>query len=192
MCLEPVLRNKRSHRNEKPVHHNKEEPPLAATRESLRTATKTQCSEKLKLIKKKKKRKTPLTPIPPQPLPQFSVSFDSETLEISILILLTSFFHPLLNPVPENFCFRLSVETALVKVNDDVLVPNSSSTEVPGPILLSPLAASDTARHLSFGTTLSTGFWPLLSLGSPLSSPAVSSQYFLLNFLCFTGKTGES
>ena len=36
MCLEPVLRNKRSHRNEKPKHH----------RESPRTATKTQCSPK--------------------------------------------------------------------------------------------------------------------------------------------------
>ena len=31
--LEPVLRNKRSHRNEKPVHHNEEEPLLATTRE---------------------------------------------------------------------------------------------------------------------------------------------------------------
>ena len=37
-CLEPVLRNKRSHRNEKPA--------LATTRESPRTATKTQCSQK--------------------------------------------------------------------------------------------------------------------------------------------------
>ena len=32
---EPVLHNKRSHWNEKLVHHNKEKPPLAATRESL-------------------------------------------------------------------------------------------------------------------------------------------------------------
>ena len=40
--LEPVVRNKRSHHNEKPVHHNEEWPPLAATRESPRTATKTQ------------------------------------------------------------------------------------------------------------------------------------------------------
>ena len=31
--LEPTLRNKRSHGNEKPVHHNKELPPLAATTE---------------------------------------------------------------------------------------------------------------------------------------------------------------
>ena len=35
---EPVLRNKRSHHNEKPVHCNKEKPLLAATRESPRTA----------------------------------------------------------------------------------------------------------------------------------------------------------
>ena len=38
VCLEPVLRNKRSHHNEKPVHHNEEQPLLAAT--------KTQCSQK--------------------------------------------------------------------------------------------------------------------------------------------------
>ena len=31
--LEPVLHNKRSHCNEKPVHRNEEWPPLAATRE---------------------------------------------------------------------------------------------------------------------------------------------------------------
>ena len=46
MRQEPVLCNKRSHHDEKPMHHNKEEPPLAATRESLRAATKTQCSQK--------------------------------------------------------------------------------------------------------------------------------------------------
>ena len=45
-ALEPVLHNKRSHRNEKPAHHNEEQPPLAATRESPRAATKTQCSHK--------------------------------------------------------------------------------------------------------------------------------------------------
>ena len=39
--LEPMLHNKRSHCNEKPAHHNEEEPPLAATRESPRTVTKT-------------------------------------------------------------------------------------------------------------------------------------------------------
>ena len=32
-CLEPVLRNKRSHCSEKSVHPNEEQPPLAATRE---------------------------------------------------------------------------------------------------------------------------------------------------------------
>ena len=37
--LEPVFRNKRSHRNEKPAHGNEEQPPLAA-------ATKTQHSQK--------------------------------------------------------------------------------------------------------------------------------------------------
>ena len=44
--LEPMLHKKRSHRNEKPAHRNEEYPPLAATRESLRTATKTQHSQK--------------------------------------------------------------------------------------------------------------------------------------------------
>ena len=44
--LEPVLRNKRRHRHEKPVHRNEEWPPLAATRESPCTATKTQHSQK--------------------------------------------------------------------------------------------------------------------------------------------------
>ena len=44
--LEPVLCKKRSHRNEKPVHRNEESPPLAATRESPRAATKTQRSQK--------------------------------------------------------------------------------------------------------------------------------------------------
>ena len=42
--LEPVLGNKRSHRNGKPAHHNEEYPLLAATRESPRAATKTQRS----------------------------------------------------------------------------------------------------------------------------------------------------
>ena len=44
--LEPMLCNKRSHRNEKPVHHNEEWSLLAATRESPRAATKTQHSQK--------------------------------------------------------------------------------------------------------------------------------------------------
>ena len=45
-CLEPVLRNKRSHCSEKPTHQNEEQPPLTATRESLHAATKTQRSPK--------------------------------------------------------------------------------------------------------------------------------------------------
>ena len=53
--LEPVLRNKRSHCSEKPVHHNEESPLLAATRESPRAATKTQRSQKTKTKKLKKK-----------------------------------------------------------------------------------------------------------------------------------------
>ena len=44
--LDPVLCNERSHPNEKPTHCNEEQPPLAATRESPCTATKTQCSQK--------------------------------------------------------------------------------------------------------------------------------------------------
>ena len=44
--LEPVLHNKRSHHNEKLMHRNEEQPPLAATRESPRAATNTQCSQK--------------------------------------------------------------------------------------------------------------------------------------------------
>ena len=54
-CLEPVLHNKRSHPNEKPAHCNEQWPPLATTRESLRTATKTQCSQINKLINFKKR-----------------------------------------------------------------------------------------------------------------------------------------
>ena len=48
-CLELVLCSKRSHRNEKPVHRNEEQPPLPATRESLRS------NEDLTQPKKKKK-----------------------------------------------------------------------------------------------------------------------------------------
>ena len=44
--LEPMLRIKRSHCNEKPAHRNKEYPLLSATREGPRTATKTQLSHK--------------------------------------------------------------------------------------------------------------------------------------------------
>ena len=46
--LEPVLRNKRSHHNEKPTHCNEEYPLLTATRESPRAATKIQHSQKKK------------------------------------------------------------------------------------------------------------------------------------------------
>ena len=44
--LEPVLRNKRGHDSEGPAHRDEEWPPLAATRESPRTETKTQHSQK--------------------------------------------------------------------------------------------------------------------------------------------------
>ena len=37
---EPVLHNKRSHHNEKPVHPNKEETPLATTREKSEHSNK--------------------------------------------------------------------------------------------------------------------------------------------------------
>ena len=47
-CLEPMLRNKRSHHNEKPAHCSEELPLLAATRESPCTATKTQCRQEEK------------------------------------------------------------------------------------------------------------------------------------------------
>ena len=54
-CLKPVLHSKRSHCDEKTAHPNQEEPPLAATTESLqKKATKTQCSQK-------EKEKEPLT-----------------------------------------------------------------------------------------------------------------------------------
>ena len=46
MCLEPVLRNKRSHHNEKPAHHKEEQPLHPATRESPHEAMKTQRSQK--------------------------------------------------------------------------------------------------------------------------------------------------
>ena len=39
--LEPVLRNKRGRDSERPAHRDEEWPPLAATRESPRTETKT-------------------------------------------------------------------------------------------------------------------------------------------------------
>ena len=44
--LEPVLCNKRSHRDEKLEHHKEEKLWLPATRENLHTATKTQHSQR--------------------------------------------------------------------------------------------------------------------------------------------------
>ena len=44
--LEPVLRNKRGRDSERPTHRDEEWPPLAATRESPHTETKTQHSQK--------------------------------------------------------------------------------------------------------------------------------------------------
>ena len=44
--LEPVLCNKRGCDSERPTHHHEAWPPLAATRESPRTETKTQRSQK--------------------------------------------------------------------------------------------------------------------------------------------------
>ena len=45
-CLEPVLCNKRGRDSERPAHRDEEWPPLAATRESPRTETKTQHTQK--------------------------------------------------------------------------------------------------------------------------------------------------
>ena len=61
--LEPVRRNKRGHDSERPAHHNEEWPPLAATRESPSTETKTQHSnqsinQSINLKKKKKRMMT--------------------------------------------------------------------------------------------------------------------------------------
>ena len=44
--LEPVLRNKRGRDSERPAHRDEEWPPLATTRESPHTETKTQHSQK--------------------------------------------------------------------------------------------------------------------------------------------------
>ena len=44
--LEPVFRNKRRHDSERPMHRDEEWSPLAATRESPRTETKIQHSQK--------------------------------------------------------------------------------------------------------------------------------------------------
>ena len=44
VCLEPVLRSKRSHRNEKLKHRKGEQHPLIVTRESPRAAAKSLCA----------------------------------------------------------------------------------------------------------------------------------------------------
>ena len=56
--LEPVLRNKRGHDSGRPAHRDEEWPPLAATRESPSTETKTQHSNQSinQSLKKKKKK----------------------------------------------------------------------------------------------------------------------------------------
>ena len=55
-----MLRNKRGRDSERPAHRDEDWPPLAATRESPRTETKTQHSHKInKLINKKKKKEIP-------------------------------------------------------------------------------------------------------------------------------------
>ena len=45
-ALEPMLHNKRSQHNERPVPHNEEQSPLVTAREILCTATETQYSQK--------------------------------------------------------------------------------------------------------------------------------------------------
>ena len=45
--LEPVLRNGRGHRSGRPAQLSEEWPPLSAARESPRTATRTQRSQKI-------------------------------------------------------------------------------------------------------------------------------------------------
>ena len=46
VCLKPVLHDKRSCCNDKAMPCSEEQPPLTPTRESQRTAVKTQCNEK--------------------------------------------------------------------------------------------------------------------------------------------------
>ena len=54
--LEPVLRNKRSHCNEKPTHHNEEQTPLSSIREKPTRSNEDPTQPKInKLIKKNKK-----------------------------------------------------------------------------------------------------------------------------------------
>ena len=56
MRLEPVLGNKRGHDSERPVQRDEEWPPLAETRESSSTETKTQHSNQPINQSLKKKR----------------------------------------------------------------------------------------------------------------------------------------
>ena len=50
-CLEPVLRNKRSHGNEKPAHRNEEGPPLAETKRKPARSNNDPMQPKLKINK---------------------------------------------------------------------------------------------------------------------------------------------
>ena len=52
--LEPMIRNKRGHRNERPTHRSEGWPPLAATGESPRMAAGTERSQKINKIKTNK------------------------------------------------------------------------------------------------------------------------------------------
>ena len=65
-CLEPVLRNKRSHPNEKPTYRNQEWPSLIATRESLCTAMKIQCNQSKNVSPFFKKEYFPFSLLPPK------------------------------------------------------------------------------------------------------------------------------
>ena len=53
-CLEPVLGNKRSHRNEKPAHRNEEKPPLATTKARAQQQRPIAAKNKINLLKKRK------------------------------------------------------------------------------------------------------------------------------------------
>ena len=58
MHLEPMLCNKRSQNNEKPVHSNKEQPLFVATKESLQAAMKSQRDQKKKKPHKENLKKS--------------------------------------------------------------------------------------------------------------------------------------
>ena len=51
VCLEPVLCNKKSHQDKKPVYHNQRVAPLTQTRQSSHAAMKTQHKNKYKFKK---------------------------------------------------------------------------------------------------------------------------------------------